>query len=109
MLRGCEQADGQLAIDVDMDLPDLAATAEFILAWSKGAATQRFPAAVDRRADGPARLRGVIPAGADGGRRRASVRLPAMPPPLTTPPSGTSMCGRPASSACRVLPRRLTE
>ena len=63
MLRGCEQAGGQLAIDVDVDLPDLAATAEFVLAWSKGAATQRFPAAVDRRADGAARLRGVIPAG----------------------------------------------
>jgi CDP-glycerol glycerophosphotransferase len=63
-LRGCEQANGQLAIDVDVDLPDLAATTEFVLAWSKGAATQRFPAVVDRRESGSARLRCLIPADA---------------------------------------------
>jgi CDP-glycerol glycerophosphotransferase len=62
MLRGCVRIDGQLAIDVDMDLPDLAGPAEFVLAWNKGAAVQRFAAAVERRQDGPARLHCVIPA-----------------------------------------------
>ena len=65
MLRGCERRGEQLAIDVDVaDLPDLAGTAEFVLAWSRGAATQRFPATVDRRESGPARLRALIPTGA---------------------------------------------
>jgi CDP-glycerol glycerophosphotransferase len=64
VLRGCERTDGQLAIEVDVDLPDLTGPAEFVLAWSKGAATQRFAAAVKRHEAGPARLRCVIPADA---------------------------------------------
>jgi CDP-glycerol glycerophosphotransferase len=64
MLRGCARTDdGLLALDVYVDLPDLAATAELVLAWSKGVATQRFPAAIDRRQDGPARLHAAMPVG----------------------------------------------
>ncbi len=60
VLRGCAQADGQLAIDVDLDPAGLGSAAEFVLAWSKGAATRRFPASIERPGGGAARLRAVV-------------------------------------------------
>jgi len=63
VLRGCEQDGGQLTIDVDVDPAGLGKAADLVLAWSKGAATRRFPAIIERRDGGPARLRAVVPAG----------------------------------------------
>ena len=60
VLRGCEQAGGQLTIDVDIDPAVLGPAAELVLAWSKGAATRRFPAAIERPAGRAARLRAVV-------------------------------------------------
>ncbi len=62
VLRGCEQDGGQLAIDVDVDPAGLGQAAHLVLAWSKGATTRRFPAVIERRDGGQARLRAVVPA-----------------------------------------------
>ena len=61
MLRGCELADGQLTIDVDVNLAGPDQGADLVLAWSKGAATRRFPESIER-SDGTARLRAVVTA-----------------------------------------------
>jgi CDP-glycerol glycerophosphotransferase len=61
MLRGCELTDGILTIDIDAALPGLGETADVVLAWSRGAATQRFPATVRRGQDGRARLSCAVP------------------------------------------------
>jgi CDP-glycerol glycerophosphotransferase len=61
VLRGCDQRGGQLTVEVDVDPAVLAAAADIVLAWSKGAATRRFPAAIERRDGGPARLRATVP------------------------------------------------
>jgi hypothetical protein len=61
VLRGCDQRGGQLTVEVDVDPAVLAAAADIVLAWSKGAATRRFPATIERRDGGPARLRATVP------------------------------------------------
>jgi len=61
VLRGSEHADGQLTIDVDIDLAGPGTAADLVLAWSKGAAARRFAGSVERRDGGPARLRAVVP------------------------------------------------
>jgi CDP-glycerol glycerophosphotransferase len=63
VLHGCQEADGRILIDVDVDLPGAEKGAELVLAWPKGAATQAFSTAA-RRVEGGVRLSGAIPFGA---------------------------------------------
>jgi CDP-glycerol glycerophosphotransferase len=61
VLRGCEHAGSELVMEVDVDRLGPQAAAEFVLARPKGAATVRFPAAVERRGGDTTQLRGRIP------------------------------------------------
>jgi CDP-glycerol glycerophosphotransferase len=72
VLRGCEQADGQLVLEVDIEQPGkvLGGRAgrgrrggqdvDLVLRWSKGAAEQELGATIQALADGTVRLRGAV-------------------------------------------------
>jgi CDP-glycerol glycerophosphotransferase len=61
VLHGCEHAGNELVIDVDVNPLDPQARVEILLARPKGAATHRFPAAVERRDGDSALVRGRMP------------------------------------------------
>jgi CDP-glycerol glycerophosphotransferase len=61
VLRECEHAGSELAIDVEVSRIGPQARAEILLARPKGAATHRFPAAVERLDGESALVRGRMP------------------------------------------------
>jgi CDP-glycerol glycerophosphotransferase len=77
ILHGCEESDGKILIDVDVDLPGAESAAELVLAWPKGAATQAFSTTARRTEGGIVRLRGAIPFGALGTANRNADDDPA--------------------------------
>ncbi len=61
VLHGCEHAGSELVIDVDVAPLNPQSRVELLLARPKGAATHRFPAAVEGRDGDRARVRGRMP------------------------------------------------
>jgi len=77
VLAGCEQADRELVLDVDVDVADASAGAEFVLTRPQGATTHRFPAAVTGAGGGPAPPAEPVPGGpAPGGPARLRGTMP---------------------------------
>ena len=72
VLHSCQEADGKLAIEVDVTTAAAASAAHLILSWPKAAATQRFDATVSRVDAQTLRLRGEVPIGAACGPGQAA-------------------------------------
>ena len=62
LLRGCQRADGELALEVDVESPGgLDAGADLALAWSAGSSQVPLGARAERLAGGAVRLRATVP------------------------------------------------
>ncbi len=66
VLRSCVRVGSKLVIEADSDLPGADVSPELVLAWSKGIASQVFPATPKRLDSGAFRIRAEVPIDALG-------------------------------------------